>query len=60
MRVAISAYFSMSASAGPSQVDSVAKVAMWSLVIWAAIPLNSPAFCFSRIRAVFPGSRVLE
>ena len=43
---------STSVSARPSHVDSVAKVAMWSSVIWAAMPLKSPAFCFSRRRAI--------
>jgi hypothetical protein len=54
MRVAIPSYFSKSASAKPSQVDSVANAAMCSSVICAAIPLKSPAFCFSRMRAVVP------
>jgi hypothetical protein len=55
--VAIPSYFSISASVKRSHVDSVrAKAAMCSFVIWSTIPLKSPAFCFSRIRAVVPSN----
>jgi hypothetical protein len=54
MRMAIPSYFSINASAKRSHVDSVDKAAMCSSVIWTAILSKSPAFCFSRTRAVVP------